>query len=264
MLKYLFFISFVFISLFFETNSETQITKNTHSSEKIPNELHIYLLIGQSNMAGRAEISGSDSDTLENVFLYTGITCNDWEKAANPLNKYSTIRKDLSMQKLGPGYHFAKKMLELNNENSIGLVVNAKGGTSITEWEPGSFFYNEAVKRTKDAMNYGILKGILWHQGESDVSAFETYTSKIVKLIEAFRTDFILPGLPVVVGQLSEDKTQRVHFNKMILQLPLYIEHVGVVKTENTNTTDSTHFNGESQRLLGERYALEMYRLLNL
>jgi hypothetical protein len=264
MLKYLMFLTIVFLSFHFTYNKEKQTIKDKQEAVINQNKLHIYLLIGQSNMAGRAAISGSDADTLKNVFLYTGIPGKEWEKAANPLNKYSSIRKDLSMQKLGPGYHFAKKMVAKDSQNSIGLVVNARGGTSISEWKPGGHFYNEAVNRTKDAMKYGILKGILWHQGESDVSGFDTYTSKIVNLIEAFRTDFNLPDLPVVVGQLSEDKPQRVHFNKMILQLPLYIEHVGVVKTENSNTTDSTHFNRESQRLLGERYAMEMQKLLNL
>lgn len=263
MIKYLMFLPILFQGLFFPVNKEEQINEGIHSSEIIQNELHIYLLIGQSNMAGRAEISGSDSDTLENVFLYTGIPGNEWEKAANPLNKYSSIKKDLSMQKLGTGYHFAKKMVGFNKKSSIGLIVNAKGGSNISSWEPGSHFYNEAVNRTKDAMKYGTLKGILWHQGESDVSEVDTYTSKIVTLIEAFRTKFNLPDLPVVVGQLSEDKPQRIHFNQMIIQLPSYIENVGVVTTENTTTSDSTHFNRESQHLMGERYAWEIQKLLN-
>lgn len=261
MLKYLMLLSFVFISLQFQANPEKVVTKYEQQPNLNQKELQIYLLIGQSNMAGRAEILGNDADTLENVFLYTGNPEKQWKKAANPLNKYSTIRKDLSMQKLGPGYHFAKKMIEFDKRNSIGLVVNAKGGTSISEWKPGSHFYNEAVKRTKEAMKNGTLKGILWHQGESDVSKFDSYTSQIVNLMEAFRKDFNSPDLPIVVGQLSEDKPQRIHFNKMILKLPSSLENVGVVTTENTSTIDSNHFNSESQKLLGERYAREMKKL---
>jgi hypothetical protein len=261
MLKYLLLFLVVFVSLQFRANFEKKPVKGEQQPKLNQKELHIYLLIGQSNMAGRAEISGSDADTLENVFLFAGNPEKQWEKAANPLNKYSTIRKDLSMQKLGPGYHFAKKMLEFDEENSIGLVVNAKGGTSISAWEPGSHFYNEAIKRTKEAMKYGTLKGILWHQGESDASRSDTYLPKITNLIQAFRIDFNSHDLPVVVGQLSENKPQRINFNKMILKLPLSLENVGVVTTENTGTTDSTHFNAESQRLLGERYASEMKKL---
>ena len=226
------------------------------------NEMHIYLLIGQSNMAGRAEIAGKDLDTLKNVFLYTGIPGKDWEKAANPLNKYSTIRKNLAMQKLGPGYHFAKKMHELNPQIPIGLVVNAKGGTKISEWKQGTEFYNEAVRRTKEAMKSGKLKGILWHQGEGDASRYDKYTPDIIDLIQAFRKDFDLSNLPFVVGQLSEDKTSRINFNQMILELPNQIKKVGVVTTENTSTIDSTHFDAASQQLMGNRYAREIQKLL--
>lgn len=92
-----------------------------------PLNLEIYLLIGQSNMAGRADIEIQDQDTLENVYLFTGISGKEWEKAANPLNKYSTVRKELSMQKLGPGYTFAREIAKARVGKQIGLVVNAKG-----------------------------------------------------------------------------------------------------------------------------------------
>ena len=72
--------------------------------------LHIYLLIGQSNMAGRAAISEKDTEPLENCYLLN--TKNTWEVAKNPLNRYSTIRKGLGMQKLNPGFTFAKTLIE--------------------------------------------------------------------------------------------------------------------------------------------------------
>jgi hypothetical protein len=223
--------------------------------------LDIYLFIGQSNMAGRAEIEVQDRDTLNGVFLYKGLPDSTWEKAANPLNKYSSIRKKLSIQKLNPAYTFAIEMREMEPEKQIGLVVNAKGGTSISLWEPGSEFYKQAVMRTKAAMQFGTLKGIAWHQGESDASKYDSYMPKIIALIEALRAEFNSPNLPFVVGQLSEDREKRIPFNQMIIQLPSKINNVGVVTTENTSTIDSTHFDSASQRILGERYANEMLKL---
>lgn len=79
--------------------------KNNHSKDSV-----IYLLIGQSIMAGRAEMAGNDTDTIRSVFLYTGIPGKGWEIEANPLSKYSSIRKKLSMQKMGQDYHYAKEM----------------------------------------------------------------------------------------------------------------------------------------------------------
>jgi len=238
------------------------ISCNSSTSEKIIKNLDIYLVIGQSNMAGRADIQQQDKDTLENVFLFRGDSIKTWEKAANPMNKYSTIRKDLKMQKLGPSYTFAREMAKIS-VNRIGLIVNAKGGSNIKEWKPGTRFYNEAVKRTKAAMKYGTLKGVIWHQGESNTSAVDAYRGQITELIKSLRADLGNSNLPFVAGQLSEDKPKRHEFNVMILQLPSMVSNAGVVTTEGTTTMKGTHFTSASQRLLGERYASEMKKLIN-
>ena len=69
--------------------------------------LDIYLAIGQSNMAGRAEILHDLTAPIEDVYLFTG---QEWVPATNPLNLYSSVRKVVSMQRLGPAYGFARKM----------------------------------------------------------------------------------------------------------------------------------------------------------
>ncbi|MCF8378116.1 MAG: sialate O-acetylesterase [Bacteroidales bacterium] len=232
------------------------------NSKNESEKMDVYLLIGQSNMAGRAEIRDQDKDSLKNVFLFTGDSLRLWEPAANPLNKYSSIRKDLSMQKLGPGYSFAKKMAEQFPEKKIGLVVNAKGGTSIKLWLPGTEFYDEAVKRTKIAMDYGELKGILWHQGSSDSNRTEAYPDELTLLISSLRKDFNNPELPFVVSELSLDKPHKADFNRMISLIPSQIEYTACVRTENLKTIDGTHFDSEGQTILGERFAVEMITLL--
>ena len=261
-------IKFIFILtlwrfLFLSQGTSNAFLNDNQPVKDQPKNPDIYLLIGQSNMAGRAEIEEQDKDTLENVFLYTGISGKEWEKAANPLNKYSSVRKDISMQKLGPGYTFAGEMAKNGHGKQIGLVVNAKGGTSIEEWKPGSVLYTEAINRAKMAMKSGTLKGILWHQGEANSSKPENYPEKIAELILSLRTDLGIFDLPFVAGQLSEDKPQRHDFNTMILRLPAIVSHTGVATTEGTVTMEGTHFNSASQRLLGERYAIEMMNLIH-
>jgi len=238
--------------------------KSTDSSVKNKaNTMDLYLCIGQSNMAGRAPIESQDRDSIPNVFLFTGQDNTLWEKAANPLNKYSTIRKDIKMQKIGPSYGFSKEMARVMPDKTIGLVVNAKGGTSIEEWEPGGAFYNEAINQVKKAMKHGVLKGIIWHQGEANSRKYKQYMPKIIALIKALRTDLNAPNLPFVAGQLSGDKPIRNNFNTMILELPNTVKHTGVVTTEGTSTIDKTHFDSASQRLLGKRYAVEMLKLIS-
>lgn len=248
----------VSVFFLFQCKSIRDVTKTKS------NPMELYLLIGQSNMAGRATIEPQDKDSINNVFLFTGNKEKPWEKAANPLNKYSTIRKDISMQKLGPGYSFAKEMVKARKGKKIGLVVNAKGGSSIEEWKPEGPFYNEAVNQTKKALKYGVLKGVIWHQGESNSSKHYEYMPKITALIEALRKDLNAPNLPFVVGQLSPDKPQRNDFNNMILELPNEVKNTGVITAEETSTIDSTHFDSSSQRLLGKRYAEALLKLMYL
>jgi hypothetical protein len=111
--------------------------------------LHVYLLIGQSNMAGRAPYTEDEAGILDRCYLLNA--ADQWEPAANPLNRYSTIRKGLGMQKLGPGYSFAKAMLAANPDIAIGLVVNAKGGSAIEEWGPKSQFYRVGTPTRKES-----------------------------------------------------------------------------------------------------------------
>src|SRR5690625_3086163 len=91
---------------FFACNTPGEIASGVSAGKNKPD---LYLLMGQSNMSGRAPVRTAEEDTLDNVILFTR---DGWEKAANPLNKYSTVRKSLAMQKLGPGYSFAKKIQE--------------------------------------------------------------------------------------------------------------------------------------------------------
>jgi hypothetical protein len=111
------------------------------------------------------------------------------------------------------------------------------------------------------AMAYGSLKGILWLRGESDASKYQLYMPKLLDMIRSLRSDFGLPELPFIASQLSGDKPQRDGFNAMILTLPAEIEHTAIIKSKPTSTIDNTHFDSQSQRLLGKRYARKMKKL---
>jgi hypothetical protein len=219
--------------------------------------LDIYLLIGQSNMAGRAQILAPDYDTLRDTWLFKGDSLTLWEPAVNPLNKYSTIRRELSIQQLSPGYYFAKTMMAAEPGKRIGLVVNARGGTSIDLWAPGTTYFNDAVSRARQAMHSGTLKAILWHQGESDVKKRQEYPEKIVRLISELRTALNNPDLPFIAGEVAEEKPGRAEFNVLLRATLSKVPYAAVVTASGLTTYDSTHFDTPSMRILGERYARE-------
>lgn len=211
-------------------------------------KLHLYLLIGQSNMAGRAPLPPDTMGNIERCFLLNDQA--EWVPASNPLNRYSTVRKGVEAQKLGLGYSFAKSMIETDADVSLGLVVNALGGSKIESWEKGGRLYTEAVARMKVAQKSGTLKGILWHQGESNHSDAE-YLPKLVQLIQDLRADLGDERLPVVVGQINGGDL----INAQLAQLPEKIPHTACVSSEGLVAMDRWHFNAESQLELGRRYA---------
>jgi predicted TIM-barrel fold metal-dependent hydrolase len=220
-----------------------------------PKDLHLYLLIGQSNMAGRAEIPKELEGVIDRCYLLNDK--NEWEPASNPLNRHSPIRKEPGMQKLGPGYSFAQKMLENDKNATIGLIVNARGGTRIDEWLGKSPLYWSARKRTKEAMKHGTLKGVLWHQGESDQANADGYLGKLQSLVGNLRSDLNSPDLPFVAGQIAIDGA----INAEIAKLPDATHSSSFVSSKELTTTDGTHFDTRSQLLLGRRYAEAMIAL---
>jgi len=219
------------------------------AADKAP--MHIYLLIGQSNMAGRAAFTDAEAAPIPRCSLLG--RDGKWVPAKNPLNIYSTIRKGAGMQKMNPGYMFARTMLEKDKSLSLGLVVNAKGGTSIRSWAKGSKFYKEAIRRAKLAQKTGALKGVLWHQGESD-SKDAKYLDKLKGLIADLRKDLGQPDLPFVAGQVNKVPL----INDQIKQLPKVVKHTGFTSSEGLTCRDRWHFDSKSMRLLGKRYAEAM------
>lgn len=221
---------------------------------ELKGHLDLYVCIGQSNMAGRAPFAGEEAGIIERCYL---LNHDDlWEPAQNPLNLYSSIRKQASMQKMGPAYMFARTMLEQENAAPIGLIVNAQGGSSIRAWAEGGYFYREILRRTRIAQQHGTLRGILWHQGETD-RADAQYLEKLTALIAALRKDLGEPNLPFVAGQVNDVQL----INDQLDQLPATVTHTGVASSAGLTAMDRWHFDTESMHLLGRRYAEQMLKL---
>jgi hypothetical protein len=217
-------------------------------------ELQIFLCLGQSNMAGRAQIPPEDTITLDQVYLYNGD--DTWEAAKNPLNRYSSVRKKLSMQRLGPCWSFAKALSETYPGRRIGLVVNALGGSSIDQWKKGERLYNEAMIRALKAQKTGHIRGVIWHQGESDKDRWETYTDKFDSLAYYLRRDLNIPDLPFFVGEVGRWKESNAEINRVLLGLENSVSRVYAISSKDLiHLGDSSHFDAASQKILGERYA---------
>ena len=166
----------------------------------VKEKLHIYLLMGQSNMAGRGKIGPEDKTPHPRVLMFT--PDNQWQPAVEPITHDKP-----AMLGVGPALAFGKAMAERNPGVTIGLVSCAVGGTPLKRWEPGGDLYSNAVHRARLALRDGTLKGILWHQGESDsgtAANANSYGERLGKMIQDIRADLAAPNLPFVAGQIGE------------------------------------------------------------
>lgn len=231
--------------------------------------MHLYLLIGQSNMAGRGKVEPQDRQPHPRVLsLDKG---GEWVTAVDP------IHFDKPIAGVGLGRTFGVRMAELHREATVGLIPLARGGTSILAWQKGAEphpqfgpIYADTVRRVRAALADGELKGILWHQGESDVKRAGRYEELLLRFLRDLRRDLSAEDVPVVVGQLGkwreQDPKQRegvLIINDVFRKLPQKIRPTAWVDSDGlTNKPDDPgHFDAASYREFGRRYAAAMEKL---
>jgi len=228
----------------------------------VVSEMDLYLCIGQSNMAGYAPMDETKGDLLpmDNVYLLN--TQNMFEQAYNPLNKYSTVAAESSKIELGPSYSFAQT-IKTRTEAPVGLIVNARGGSSIQNWTKGGTgdakdtLYLPTITRALEAQKWGTFKGVLWHQGEANKGELSDYMTRLQQLVSDLRGDLNDPELLFIAGQIGQFGLNVDNFNNLITSISSHITNADWVSSENLGniTGDNNHFNREAAIELGKRYA---------
>lgn len=224
---------------------------------------HIYLLMGQSNMVGRGEMTRWPPHPRALSFN----KASRWIPAIDPLHETS------SRDRVGPGVSFGRGMLHVvDQEVTIGLVPCAVGGSPLSRWEKGGDLYEATVRRAREATKHGTLMGILWMQGEKDAKELalaKSYAKRLDAMVFDFRRDFGMPELPFVAAlpcvELAEhdDRPGAELVSDSLKGLPRRVRHTATVDSTGLKSTgDQTHFSTESQRELGRRYAEAMATLL--
>lgn len=114
-------------------------------------------------------------------------------------------------------------------------------------------------------MKTGILKGIIWHQGESDSSPQKSakYLDSLAALVIKLRTELEIPNLPFVAGELGYFTEDKKKFNTMLHGLTERVPVTAIVSADQlVANPDKIHFDTASGRILGKRYAEALTELL--
>lgn len=249
---------------------------------------HIYLMFGQSNTEGAGTIESQDRINVDSRFQVIGaVTCQgnntsftigQWRTATPPLVRCWTG--------LGVGDYFGRTMVEnLPKEIRVGVVPVAVGGSDIRlfdkenyeayvssapEWmkniisEYGGNPYGRLVEVAKLAQKSGVIKGILFHQGETNTNS-PTWKNQVQQIVANLKADLGLGDVPFLAGELLAAQgaccgSHNVEVNK----LPGIIPNAYVISSAGLAGADPAHFTSASYRTFGERYAKKMLELIKV
>ncbi|MBL9200448.1 MAG: sialate O-acetylesterase, partial [Opitutaceae bacterium] len=177
---------------------------------------------------------------------------------------------------VGPGRAFGLAIAEATPGATIGLIPCAVGGSPIDAWRPASYYeptkshpWDDAIRRAKIALRDGTMTGILWHQGESDSSAAlaPAYAAKLHDLVARLRVELAAPAAPFLAGQIGKFADApwnefRVQVDEAHRALPRHVSRTAFVSAEGLkHGGDKVHFDADSARELGRRYAAAYLKL---
>ena len=244
----------------------------------------VYLLAGQSNMDGRgqaADLTEQQKQPIQDaIIFYRSVprTSDGWQTLAPGFSIPPKYKGEVPSPTFGPELGFAHSMLQANPDRKLALIKGSKGGTNLrADWKPGVKGDAEsqgpryrdfvetirmATKQLRQRGDQFTIRGMLWHQGESDSkSSTETYSRRLKELVVRIREDVGVPDLPIVVGEVF-DNGNRDSVRAAIQLVASESESVGLASSEGTKTWDpGTHFDASSQLVLGKRFATAMNAL---
>ena len=208
--------------------------------------------------------SAEPEDTLPHGRILTVTADRKWVFAKEPLHYYEPRLKGLDC-----GLAFGRELLEqVGDSIHIAMLPCAVGGSSIGQWLGDSLHRDvrllSNLKGNVDfAQQYGVMKGILWHQGEKDarLGLTRSYQKNLKDLIALFRGYIQNDSVPVILGELGSnpsdqrDQKNRDAINRTVWNVAMEDKYVGVVSTQDLSKRDDDHFDSRSLRIMGKRYA---------
>jgi hypothetical protein len=216
-----------------------------------------FLMIGQSNMAGRGFLHKVPPIYNERIQMLRN---GRWQIMTEPINY------DRPVSGISLAGSFADAWCRQNQEDTIGLIPCAEGGSTLDEWAADEMLFRHAITEAKFAMQSSDLTGILWHQGESDSANgnYKVYYKKLLLIFEALRKELNSPDIPIIIGGLG-DFLGKEGFGKSCTEYNFINQELQKFAFEQDNfyfvtasglasNPDGIHIDAISQRKFGLRY----------
>ncbi len=247
--------------------------------------LDVYIVAGQSNGYRISSLAGGDpAKPDKHKVYYYGMGC-----VSEPEQSEFKVLNSLSKKRMG--YGLASSLRELSDDDII-FIQYCRCGAGVWDksekgWYPGddpakgkvhnSGLYGKFLKylahakqsAEKDHSLSWNVKGLIWHQGESDSRLpAEQYEASLPRLFWRFRHD-IKPGLPIVAGHIRELNDGRKAINRALDKLASQDPLFTVVPSNDLKFADdqqgkpNVHFALEGCEKLGQRMASALAKLIS-
>ena len=227
--------------------------------------VHSFLLIGQSNAAGRGFFT--EAGKLETCAGRLKVLRNGcW------LEMYRPVNPDRSFSGTCLAESFAKSYADTYPNVDVGIIPCADGGTSLEKWQPGEILFDNAINCARLAMRTSHLVAVLWHQGEADCRAdrYPLYRQRFENIMHALRKELGIPDLPVILGGLGDFLPLCTH-SEHLKNYHHVNDALKTIASENFNCAfvsaaglganpDNLHFNADALKEFGIRYFNEFQR----
>ncbi|MBK8204568.1 MAG: hypothetical protein IPK68_20435 [Bdellovibrionales bacterium] len=259
-----------------ENNSDNGISiNNTSGGNQSINKPWVFVLAGQSNMAGQGQLYSY----LKNEKL-TKIPSNVEFYVANRRVADWDHQQDLDqdgVSEFGPEISFISEIGRLFPGKKIIGIKYAVNGTSLAQWLPkyqnnqgqtvtqNNPLYLNLLAYIRSAVNQRDVeyKAMLWMQGESDALEYSSigkmYQTNLFTIIEKIRTDLVEKDLAFIFGRIYRyahlPLESVVGVRSAQEKLARQVKNTFLLSTDNFVLSDTWHFNGTGQFALGKCFA---------
>ena len=263
-------------------------TAGTYAQNKKPDpKFFIYICFGQSNMEAGARPEEQDKVVDERFQMLAAVDNpklnrikGNWYVATPPINRPENA--------MGPVDFFGRTMVaNLPKDYRVGVFNVSVAGAKIELWQKDGYKayldsaatwmknickqydnnpYARIVEIAKIAQQYGVIKGILIHQGESNPNDKE-WPMKVKSIYDNLMKDLNLKpkDIPLLAGELKSAEEHGVcyPFNTDVLaNLPKVLPNSYIISSKGVKgSPDQFHFNTAGMREFGKRYAIQMLKI---
>ncbi len=261
--------------------------QNESEMKSVDPNFHIYLCFGQSNMQGKGKIETQDLTEVPERFKMMAAV--DFPKMDRKMGEWYTAVPPLCRPETGlcPADYFGREMVaNLPDSISVGVINVAVDGCSIEMFDEdvcktyivgqpsymtsaasayGNNPFRRLVDLAKKAQQQGVIKGILIHQGETNMGD-EKWGQYVHRIYSRMLDELGLQAteVPLIAGEMVRAEYGGVCANHIpaVNKLKNAVPNCFVASSEGCKAGDQYHFDSEGYRIIGRRYAQHMLKYL--